>query len=335
MGTAEATVTKIAWAGSEAEARVLLQQVFLTHQVENGRCKIGFAAPRDAVGRLTVDCEIRVPRTAPLEVLTSYGEVTARGTSQALSVHSDSGAIEVSDPWTENAPSETHLSSASGDIHIQNWNAPTGSVFAETGSGDIDLSHVTGESIRLTSRSGGIQADAVQAETLASFEVIDGNVTVAHSMATNHVHLRTQSGQAKITDTRAEQIQIETVSGDIRINGASGAMTVKTLSGEVSASETDSPAVSLVSVSGDARWNVKTPFSGAFAGTTVSGTLHLTLPAGSDTRIEMNTATGALTLNLPVTDAARTDCHAAGTLGAGTGKISLQSVSGNLVIDSV
>ena len=335
-GTAEATMTKTAWAGSEAEAQLLLQQVFLTHQVENGRCKIGVAAPREAAGRLTVDCEIWVPRTAPLEVLTTYGEVAAQAISQAFTVNTASGAIEVSEARTKDASGEMHLSSHSGNIRLADWNAPTGSVFAETGSGGIELSQVTGESIRLTNRSGGIHARSVQAETLASLESIGGDVSIAQSTAKSHVQLRTQSGQAKISDTQAEQIQIETVSGDIHINGTVGALTVKTLSGEVSVTETDSPAISLVSVSGDVRWNMQTPFSGAFAGTTVSGDLHLTLPTSSDSRIEMNTATGALTLNLPVTDAALTGCHAEGTLGAGTGRIHLQSVSGSLIVsDSV
>jgi DUF4097 and DUF4098 domain-containing protein YvlB len=330
-GTAEATVTKTAWAESESEARILLQQVFLTNQVENGRCKVGIAAPRDAAERLTVDYEIRVPQAAALEVSTTYGNVTAQQTSGALSVQTVSGQVQAAEPFA-GAPGETRLHSHSGDIHLRNWNAPTGSVFVETSSAVIDASEVTGETISLTSRSGDIDARSVHAGSQASFEASSGDVHIAHSTAKTRVHLRTQTGQASLTDTQAEQIHIETVSGDAEIHEVAGTLTVKTISGDVEASGADSPAISLVTVSGDTRWAVPTPFSGAFSGTTVSGDLRLTLPSGSDVRVEMNTTSGTLALKSPVTDAVTTDRHAAGTLSTGTGSIRLQSVSGDLVV---
>jgi len=331
MGTAEASVTKTAWAETEAEARILLQQVFLTHQVENGRCKVGIAAPRDAAERLTVDYEIRVPRSLALEVSTTYGNVTAQGTSGALAVQTASGKVQATDPCT-NAPGDLRLSSASGDVHLQNWKLPSGSVLVETSSAVVDASEVSGETVSLTSRSGDIDARAIQAGTQTSFESTSGDITVAQTTAGTRVHLRTQSGQARVSDTQAEQVHVETVSGDAELRGVSGALTVKTISGDVEASGADSPAISLVTVSGDTRWTVPTAFSGAFSGTTVSGDLRLTLPPGSDARIEMNTTSGTLALKLPVTDAATTDRHAAGTLGTGTGSVRLQSVSGDLVV---
>ena len=169
-GTANATVTKTAWAETDPEARIVLQQVFLTHQVENGRCKVGIAAPRDASERLTVDYEIRVPRTVPVEVTTTYGDVTARGTSETLTVHSASGEIHVSEPWTE-TPGEAHLHSHSGDIRLSSWNAPSGSLTAETSSASIDLSDVTSETLTLTSRAGDINAKRVHAGALASLGI--------------------------------------------------------------------------------------------------------------------------------------------------------------------
>ncbi|MGI4792257.1 MAG: DUF4097 family beta strand repeat-containing protein [Janthinobacterium lividum] len=330
-GTAEGTLTKTAWAGTESEARIILQQVFLTHQVENGRCKVGIAAPRDADERLTVDYEMRVPRSLALEITTTYGDVIAKGTSESLMVQSASGTVEVSDPWT-GEPGETRLHSHTGDISIKNWNAPAGSVFVESSSAGIEAADVTAESISLTSRSGDIEAKAIHAGTLGLLESASGDVSVVQSTAKDRIHLRTQSGQASISESQAEQIQIETVSGDAEIEKTSGALTVKTVSGDVEASEANSPAISLVTVSGDAEWTMSTPFSGAFAGTTVSGDLHLRLPSGSDTHVEMNTTSGTLAIKMPVTDAVTTERHAAGTLGAGTGSIRLQSVSGDLVV---
>ena len=333
-GTAEASVTKTAWAETEAAARILLQQVFLTHGVEGGRCKVGIAAPRDAAERLTVDYEIRVPQALALEVSTTYGTVTAQGTSGALAVQTASGKVQATDPFTD-MPGETRLSSASGDVYLRNWKQPSGSVFVETSSAAIDASEVSGETVSLTSRSGDIDARAIQAGTQASFESSSGDIAVVQTTAGTRVHLRTQSGQASVTDAQAVQVHVETISGDATLRQVSGALTVKTISGDVEASEADSPAISLVTVSGDTRWTMPTAFSGAFSGTTVSGDLRLALPAGSDARIEMNTTSGTLSLKLPVADAVSTDRHAAGTLGTGTGSVRLQSVSGDLAVTEV
>ena len=332
-GTVEAIVTKTAWAGTDTEARVFLQQVFLTHQVENGRCKVGIAAPRDAAERLTVDYEVKVPRTVPLEVTTTYGAVSATGTSGVLNIHSTSGKVQVFAPNTD-APGETRLHSHSGSVKIANWNLPAGSVFAETSSASIDASEVSGETVSLTTRSGDIEARAIHAGSLGVFESSSGDLSVCSSTAKTRVHLRTQSGTARLTETQAEQIQIETVSGDAHLRAVSGALTVKTISGDVEASDADSPAVSLITVSGDTTWALPGAFSGAFSGTTVSGDLSLSLPAGSDARIEMNTTSGSLALNVLATDTVTTERHVTGTVGAGTGSVRLQSVSGDLVVGS-
>ncbi len=66
--TARGTIAKTAWAETEAEARVVLQQVFLTSRVEGGKCRIEIVAPTDTQGRLTVDVSLTVPRGMALEL---------------------------------------------------------------------------------------------------------------------------------------------------------------------------------------------------------------------------------------------------------------------------
>ena len=330
-GSAQTVVTKTAWAGSEAEARVVLQQVFLTNQVENGRCKIGVAAPQDARDMLTVAYEIRVPRRTPLDVTTTFGAVAVRGASSALTAKSASGAVSLEELWAADG-SETRVSSAAGEVRATDWNVPSGSLLVETTSADIRAERLTGGTIGLTSRSGDVLVQKAQATGAASFESASGDVRVSDGGAGVRALVRTQSGSAEVASLRAAQVQVETVSGDAALRDVAGALTVKTVSGDVEASGTDSPAVSLLTVSGDARWQFAGPFSGAFSGTTVSGDLRLGLPPGSDARIEMNTTSGSLALSMPLTETTLTEKHAAGTLGAGTGSVRLQSVSGDLTV---
>ena len=330
-GAAEAVVTKSAWAGSEADARVVLQQVFLTNQVENGRCKIGVAAPQDARDTLTVDYEIRVPRQTPLEVTTTFGTAAVQGASSMLTAKSASGEVTVTEPWPAEG-GETRVSSASGAVHIAGWNVASGSLLVETTSADIAAERLTGQTISLTSRSGDVLVQKAQVTGTASFESASGDVRVSDGGGGARALARTQSGSAEVSNLRAEQVHVETVSGDAVLRDVAGALTVKTVSGDVAASGADSPAVSLLTVSGDAHWAFAAPFSGSFSGTTVSGDLRLTLAAGSDTRVEMNTTSGSLALSLPLTETTLTEKHAAGTLGAGTGSVRLQSVSGDLAV---
>ena len=330
-GAAQAVVTKTAWAGSEADARVLLQQVFLTNQVENGRCKIGVAAPQDARDRLTVHYEVRVPRQTPLEVTTTYGEIIARGASSAMTSKSASGPVTTEQPWAADG-GETRISSASGAVRVSDWNVLTGSLLVETTSADIQAERLTGQAISLTSRSGDVLVQKAQVTGTASFESASGNVRVSDGAGGTRAVARTQSGSAEVEKFRAEQVHVETVSGDASLRDVAGALTVKTVSGDIEASGADSPAVSLLTVSGDARWQFAGPFSGSFSGTTVSGDLRLSLPAGSDTRVEMNTTSGSLDPSVPLTETTLTEKHAAGKLGAGTGSIRLQSVSGDLAV---
>jgi len=330
-GAAEASVTKTAWAGTEAEARVVLQQVFLTHQVENGRCKIGVAAPQDARDRLLVDYEIRVPRKTPLEVTTTFGDVSVQGASSALAARSATGEVSVTEPWAAEG-GDTKVSSAAGSVRVSGWNVPAGSLLVETTTGDIEAERLTGLTISLSSRSGDVIVQKAQVTGTASFESASGDVRVSGGGGGTRALARTQSGSAEVTNLRAEQVHVETISGDAVLRDVAGALTVKTVSGDVEATGADSPAVSLLTVSGDARWQSAGPFSGSFAGTTVSGDLRLTLPAGSDTRVEMNTTSGSLAFSLPLTETVVTEKHAAGKLGAGTGSVRLQSVSGDLVV---
>ncbi len=325
--SAEAKFTKTAWAETEAAARVLLQQVFVTHQVENGCCKIGIAAPLDARDRLTVDYEITVPSGLPLEVNSTFGEITAQNGSGVFSAKSVSGPISVTQPVGEGT---AKLTTVSGNVGISEWNLPGSMIFVETQSGNVLAESLTGASFQLSSRSGDVTARKTQAVTQAKFESASGDVTVTESSAGSQIQIRTQSGQAALESSRAPQIQVETVSGDAELREVSGALTVKTVSGDIEAAGIESPAVSLLTVSGDARWEFAAPFSGSFAGTTVSGDLHLVLGVDPDVRIEMNTTNGNIALSVPVTEAVLTEHHAAGKSGAGTGSIRLQSVSGDL-----
>lgn len=331
-GAATASLAKTAWAASEGDARVLLQQIFLTSRVENGRCRVEVVAPADARGRVTVDYEIQVPRALALEIATTFGDVTAEEVTAALSVETVSGKTLVRRP-VENSPGAAKITTRSGGVELNGWNAAGSSLSVETISGDVSGEGLSCRSLSLSSRTGDVRIAKVQTVAEATLESVSGDVTVSGGSVGTRAGVKTQSGDAVVQNLRAEQMTVETVSGDAELNETSGAVTVKTVSGDITANKVNSPAVSLATVSGDARWSPAAPFSGSLAGTTVSGDLCVSLWNNSDTRIEMSTTSGRVACDLALSDPSpESERHIAGKLGEGTGSLKLQSVSGDLRI---
>lgn len=325
-----ATLVKTAWAASEADARVLLQQIFLTSRVEGGRCRVEVIAPADARGRVTVDYEIRVPRSLALEVETTFGEVTAEEVSASLTVETGSGRALVRRP-VESAPGVAKILTRSGGVELDGWNAPGGSLSVETTNGDVSGEGLSVRTLMLSSRTGDVKLAKIQTVAEASLESVSGDVSVSGGSVGTRASVKTQSGDATVQNLRVEQMTVESVSGDAVLKETSGALTVKTISGDITAEKVNSPAVSLATVSGDARWSYAAPFSGSFAGTTVSGDLTVSLWNNSDTRIEMSATSGRASCDLALSDASpESDKHISGKLGDGTGSLKLQSVSGDL-----
>ncbi len=331
-GAATATLVKTAWAASEGDARVLLQQIFLTSRVENGKCRVEVVAPSDARGRVTVDYEIRVPRSLALEVETTFGDVTAEEVSASLTVQTGSGRTRVRRP-VENVPGGASIVSRSGGVELDGWNAPGSSLSVETVNGDVAGEGLSCRSLTLSSRSGDVKVNKIQTVAEATLESFSGDVSLSGGSVGTRASAKTQSGDTHVQNLRAEQIAVETVSGDATLQETSGALTVKTVSGDITATLVNSPAASLATVSGDARWSYAAPFSGSLAGTTVSGDLSVSLWNNSDTRIEMSTTSGRVTCDLSLSDPSPgSDRNISGKLGDGTGSLKLQSVSGDLHI---
>jgi DUF4097 and DUF4098 domain-containing protein YvlB len=323
---------KTAWAASESEARVLLQQVFVTNRLENGNYRIDLVAPVDGRDRVTVDLNVRIPRGVACEVETNFGDVKVDEVSTALTVRSTSGDINASNPTA--APGDTRLATRSGSIKLTAWKGVTGSITTQTVSGDIDADGIgsTGD-IMLHSQSGDIQAGGIEAMNALTVESISGDIGVRGGSVSTQATVKTQSGEIAISALRAGQIHVESVSGDAAIDDVGGALTVKTVSGDIDARSVNSYSAAVNTVSGDARFAFAAPHSGSFAGTSVSGDITLELWPNSDTRLNAASTSGVVKCTLPVEDVESPDPrHFSGALGSGSGSVRLQSISGDLAI---
>jgi hypothetical protein len=145
---------------------------------------------------------------------------------------------------------------------------------------------------------------------------------------------------------------LKSVSGDMTLDGVTGAVDVNTVSGNVEAQDLNGQVV-FHSVSGDltladgciGRLDAKTMGGGLTADialgpagemkvSTLSGDVALRLPVGTDAKVDLRTKSGRMHSDF---DALNPSINAgtkslAGTLGAGSGKLSVSSMSGNVTI---
>ena len=135
---------------------------------------------------------------------------------------------------------------------------------------------------------------------------------------------------------RGVAIGATTVSGTVRVAGASAPVVAGTVSGDVQAETTRGP-VNAYSVNGSVRASMR-----GFADTgqvkvmTVNGAVTVELPARIDAAVDSNTVNGAIESDFPLTVGSKFVAHyAAGTLGAGGRRIELNSVNGSIRLKKI
>ena len=124
--------------------------------------------------------------------------------------------------------------------------------------------------------------------------------------------LASTSGEIHTGRIRAARCQVGTVSGAIRLDGVDGDARLHSTSGEISAAFTAPPA--------------------AVEATSTSGAVTLRLPSESQFTLDARSTSGDITCGFPVTlvPAGRERGHHAvnATVGAGTGRVLVRTVSG-------
>lgn len=130
---------------------------------------------------------------------------------------------------------------------------------------------------------------------------------------------------------RGVPIHATTVTGSIRVVGATAPVVAGTVDGEIDA-ETIGGPVQAFSVNGDVRAAVRGfADTGAVKVTTVNGSVTLELPADVDARVSANTVNGDITSDFPLTTSGKLVAHHAhGVIGDGGRRIELNAVNGSV-----
>lgn len=183
----------------------------------------------------------------------------------------------------------------------------------EAVSGDVSAKGSQGE-IEATSVSGDV-------------DVSDGVRAVSAEAVSGSVHASQVNGN----------LRTETVSGDLRAENVSGNVQASSVSGTIRLVGIQSKDVRTETVSGDITYTGTIEPSGRYSFEAHSGTIRLNIPRGSGAQFSVETFSGDVNTDVPVTippGSRRRDGRMEFTIGDGRARVTANTFSGQIVINT-
>lgn len=175
------------------------------------------------------------------------------------------------------------------------------------GVGRIDVTNVDGE-LLLDAASADITTRGTRGAL--RIDTGSGDVDVTGSSG-SLLDVDTGSGTVELSEVTADELRVDTGSGDIIATSVStGRIEFDTGSGEVKATLRTSPSHLAID--------------------TGSGDVTLRLPESVDATVELDTGSGDFNIDFPLQLVHKDDGNLRGRLGKGTGKISVETGSGDI-----
>jgi Putative adhesin len=284
------------------------------------------AKAQDERGRTRIDTTVRLDRGGAVDLSLISGKIHVTGWDRAdvkisasiesglLRFDANSSRVSLSVEDSDNDGRRGHRHNNVGDAHYE-VSVPRGSrLILEAVSGDIVANGSQGE-IEATSVSGDV-------------DVADGVRAVSAESVSGSVHAAQVNGN----------LRVETVSGDLRAESVSGNVEASTVSGSIRLVGIQSKDVRTESVSGDITYTGTIEPSGRYSFESHSGTLRLNIPRGAGAQFSVETFSGDLSTDFQITIPPRSSLRREGrvefTIGDGRARVTAQTFSGSIVINS-
>lgn len=198
---------------------------------------------------------------------------------------------------------------------------------------DLRLTVPLRAALEIDSVSADVNVTGIASREL-SIDSVSGDVSVAG--APQMAEIDSVSGDLRLT-LNSPDVQVESVSGDVRLSGRlDGEVAAETVSGNLQVDVLDSKTsrLSASSVSGDIRISTVLAERGEISLESVSGDLDLRLPRTLSARVTGESFSGTLTAPDARIQRPR---HGPGSsfehrYGSGTGKVSIESFSGDATL---
>jgi len=322
------------------------------------RVEVNTLYPRSRSSSVSVDYDIKVPRSAVLnQIKSTSGDITLTGPVARVVANSTSGSVIAQD-----VRGDASLTTTSGRITADRVD---GTLVITTTSGELQISDV-GAQLSARSTSGNIRAlkvkdDATVNSTSGSIKIerAGGRVTsravsgwVSVNDAAGDVNAESTSDAVTIENVRGratarsisghivvrsvqEGARANSTSGSIEITNVKGRIDANTISGTILLRDVDSRDVRTGSMSGGIRFQGNLYNEGRYEFTTYSGEILLLLPADCNFSLMAKSISGDIETDFPIRVGpgpigGRHPRVVQGTHGDGGAQITVTGLSGSI-----
>jgi len=323
------------------------------------RVEIRTVYPRARPSRISVDYDLKVPRTAVLNGLTTtsgdisvtdpVARVTARATSGNITVRGVTGdaalSITSGRVTADRIGGSLGVTATSGEVVVGEVASTVSArcascnisvrgarddVTAQASSGNIEIERAGG---RVTARatSGWVKINDVGGDVIA--ESYSESITVTN--ARGHVSANALSGGVVISKI-GEGARVSAVSGSVEVNDAKGRLEIGATSGSITLNNIDSRDVSARANSGPVRFTGKIYDDGHYEFVSFSSQVVLMLPPESNFNLVAQTHSGSVNTEFPlrIPEGTRFGGRGpiTGVVGRGGAQVRASSSSGSILI---
>ncbi len=287
-----------------------------------GRIEIRTIYPRSQGSRVSVDYDLKVPRTSEFNAQTANGEITVNDPVARVTANSSNGTINIrevtGDATLLSANGQISTGRIGGSLTITstNGNMVIGAVesalnarcgncnisargirddaSAHTANGAIDLENVGGR-VSAEALNGRIRINEVGGDVTA--KNYSSSVTVTN--ARGHVAAETLSGNV-IVRNAGEGARAKSISGQVEISDSKGRIEADATNGSITLNNIDGKDVSARSSNGGVNFAGKFYESGRYVFFSANGNVILTLPAESNFNLSIRSDNGSMKTDFPL-----------------------------------
>lgn len=278
-------------------------------------------------GLTRVDTTVRLDRGGAVDLSLISGKIRVTGWDRAdvkISATIESGYLRFN----------ANSSRVSLSVEDSDNDGRRGRHHNDVGEARYDVSVPRGARLILEAVSGDVISKGSQGEIEATsvsgdVDVTDGVRSVSAESVSGAVHAAQVNGN----------LRTETVSGDLRAENVTGDVEASTVSGSIRLAGIQSKDVRTESVSGDIAYTGSIEPSGRYSYESHSGTVRLNIPKGAGAQFSVETFSGDLSTDFrlmipPSEHGRRREGHVDFTIGDGRAKVTAQTFSGSIIINS-
>jgi DUF4097 and DUF4098 domain-containing protein YvlB len=354
QGSSEIVVSahKSAWGGTQSTAESLLQKtkvvvaqtgnsvnVYVDTPVEVDFLHIGPAA-------ITVDFTVSVPVECSVNASSAGGDVRLTGAIGDATLHSDFGQVTA-----DQIQGALTAGSGSGDVTVQNVQAATGAIRADSLFGKVQIQQSSGTDLTVKSSSGDVSltgssftgavilstnfGDVSAADSKAgsiSAETNSGKATLQGLQVTAGLTARSGFGDVVVKTSTAGSYDLNANSGHVTAEDVQGAVKAHSDYGDVTVGGKDA-VLDLSSNSGSVTFTGSLGM-GASVLHSNFGDIDVTLPADAQFHADLSTNFGSIHSEFPILATLTDSTHLVGSVGTGGPTIKASTNSGDVHLSS-